>query len=103
MLGLSTQLFHTVTEMYETHLSFSTDTHIFHIVLHAVLLQVRRCLSLVEPLCGIQIRFLEILSVDLQFVVSIGAQVHWKRKKVCLSKQCTYKSHRFGCDFKTGL
>lgn len=58
----------------------ATFTHIFHVVLNAVLLQVRRCLSLVESLCGIQIGFLKILSVDLQFVISIGAQVYCKKR-----------------------
>lgn len=55
VLGFTTQLSHTVTvmEMYKIPLSFSTGTHIFHIVLNAVLLQVGRCLSLIEPLRGI--------------------------------------------------
>lgn len=51
--------------------------YIFHIVLDTILLQVRRCLCSVKPLCGVQVRLLKVIPVDLQLVLQVRAQVHW--------------------------
>lgn len=52
-------------------------TYVFHVVLDAVLLQVGRCLCSVKPLCGVQVGFLKVVPVNLQFVLWIRTQVHW--------------------------
>lgn len=54
----------------------SSDAYIFHVVLHAILLQVGGRLCPVESLSGIQVRLLKVVPVDLQFVLRVGAQVH---------------------------
>lgn len=51
-------------------------SYIFHVVLDSVLLQVGRRLCSVEPLSGIHVSLLKVVSVDLQLVVGVGTQVH---------------------------
>lgn len=51
-------------------------TYIFHVVLDAVLLQVGRSLRSVKPLCGVQVRLLKVIPVDLQLVLWVRTQVH---------------------------
>lgn len=60
-----------------------THTHIFHIVLDPILLEVGRCLSSVEPLSRIHVCFLKVVPVNLQLVFRVGAQVHCSEKKLC--------------------
>lgn len=57
-----------------------TETHIFHVVLDAVLVEVGRCLSSVEPLGGVHVCLLKVVSVDLQLVFRVGAQVYCSEK-----------------------
>lgn len=60
-----------------------TYTHIFHVVLDSVLLEVSRCLCSIEPLCRIHISLFKVVPVDLQFVIRVGAQVHcWQKHEV---------------------
>lgn len=59
----------------------STQTHIFHVVLDSVLLKVGRRLRSVEPLSRIHVGLLEVVPVDLQLVVGVGAQVHCSDRK----------------------
>lgn len=54
----------------------SSDAYIFHVVLHAILLQVRGRLCPVESLSGVQVCFFKVVPVDLQFVLGVRAQVH---------------------------
>lgn len=55
---------------------FPASTHIFHVVLDPVLLEVRRRLGSVEPLRGVHVGLLKVVPVDLQLVFGVGAQVH---------------------------
>lgn len=58
-----------------------STTHIFHVVLDPVLLEVGRCLSSVEPLSRVHVRLLKVVPVDLQLVIRVGAQVHCSETK----------------------
>lgn len=51
----------------------TSPTHIFHVVLNPILLQVRRSLSSVEPLCRVHVGLFKVVSVDLQLVIRVGA------------------------------
>lgn len=64
-----------------------THTHIFHVVLYPILLEVGGCLCSVEPLCGIHVCLLKVVPVDLQLVIWVGAQVHCSEKNV----RCNHK------------
>lgn len=59
-----------------------TATHIFHVVLNPVLLEVGWCLCSVEPLSGIHVGLLKVIPVDLQLVVGVGAQIHCSAKNI---------------------
>lgn len=59
---------------------FNINTHIFHVVLDPVLLQVGGRLCPVEPLSRIHVRLLKVIPVDLQLVVRVGAEVHCSGK-----------------------
>lgn len=58
------------------------QTHIFHVVLDSILLQVGRSLRSVEPLSRIHIRLLKVVSVDLQLVVGVGAKIHCSDRNI---------------------
>lgn len=58
-----------------------THTHIFHIVLDPILLEVGGCLCPVKPLSRIHICLLKVVPVDLQLVIRVGAQVHCQKRK----------------------
>lgn len=74
-----------------------THTHIFHIVLDPILLEVGGCLCPVKPLSRIHICLLKVVPVDLQLVIRVGAQVHCSEKKK--GKENTAPSQRyFGSD-----
>lgn len=65
-------------------------THIFHVVLDSVLLQVGRRLCSVEPLGRVHVCLLKIVPVDLQLVVGVGTQVHCSEGKHVSSPRSTH-------------
>lgn len=68
----------------------SAITHIFHVVLDSVLLQVGRRLCSVEPLGRVHVRLLKVVPVDLQLVVRVGTQVHCSEGKHVSSPRSTH-------------
>ena len=73
-------------------------THIFHVVLHSVLLKVGWCLCSVEPLSRVHISFLKVVPVDLQLVVRVGAQVHCSQKGMILQSDTGTAHFMLGSD-----
>lgn len=70
-----------------------SHTHIFHVVLDPVLLQVGGRLCSVEPLSRVHIRLLKVVPVDLQLVVRVGAQVHCSETKTHHHKEIWRGQH----------
>lgn len=73
-----------------SHNKSVSHTHIFHVVLDPILLEVGGRLCPVEPLGRIHVRLLKVVPVDLQLVVRVGAQVHCSGTKHGANTQTGY-------------
>lgn len=62
---------YTLTESHCHNTHIERSPYIFHVVLDSVLLQVGGGLCSVEPLGGVHVGLLKVLSVNLQLVVRV--------------------------------